>query len=78
MAAGDDKTVKAPDETKAAPALAPEPPARYRILSGGVAGVGGVTLHYDTTVTAAQIGDQARIDKLIARGSIRVADAAEQ
>ena len=74
MATQDDKAAKTPaaDDTKQTAA-----PTRYRILSGGVSGAGGVTLHYDTTVTAEQIGDQARIDKLIARGSIRVADATE-
>jgi hypothetical protein len=75
MTIQDNKAAKAPAASEAEPP--PPTPVRYRILSGGVTGAGGVTLHYDTTVIADLLGDQERIDKLLRRGSIRVADAAE-
>jgi len=74
MATRDEKAATAAAD-EAAPA--PKPAVRYRVLSGGITGVGGVVLPYDTTVTAEQIGDEERIAKLLHRGSIRKADATE-
>lgn len=61
MATQDDKT---PKTEKA--------PPHYRVLSGGVAGVGGVSHSTGALLAAEQIGDQERIDKLLAKGAIEV------
>jgi hypothetical protein len=71
----------ADDKQTSPPASAPKvvAPVRYKVLSGGVAGVGGVSYDTHAVLTAEQIGDQARIDKLLARGSIAVTtDAADK
>jgi hypothetical protein len=76
MATSDDKAAKTPAATATEQ---PAAPTRYTVLSGGVAGVGGVPYDTHTVLTAEQIGDQARIDKLLARGSIAVTtDAADK
>jgi len=69
MATQDDKAAKTPaaDDTKQTTA-----PTRYRILSGGVSGAGGVAHNTGAIVTAEQIGDQERVDKLLAKGAIEV------
>ena len=54
----------------AAPPSAPKvAPARYKVLSSGLTGAGSA--HYaGEVVTAEQLGDDARIAKLLARNSI--------
>lgn len=50
------------------------PVARYQIVGAGVSMVGGVAAYAGETVTAAQLGDADRIQKLLAKGSIKAAD----
>lgn len=51
----------------------PAPPARYRVVHGGISTATGA--HYQGEVLAAdELGDDARIQKLLARGSIEVVD----
>lgn len=59
----------APEPAKAAPA---KPGARYRVLSSGIAGAGGVGHYTGAELTAEQVGDAARIEKLLAKGAIEV------
>ena len=51
-------------------------PACYRVIANGVTGAGGASHHRGAILTAEQIGDDARIQKLLAKGAIEASDAA--
>lgn len=56
-----------PELPSSAPAPSAEP--RYRVLSGGISTPGGAYYH-GAIVTAAQLGDVARVAALLERGAI--------
>lgn len=66
------KTDETPAETPATKSAAPTASAHYKVKSAGLTGAGGVAHYQDETLTAEQIGDQARVDKLLAKKAIEV------
>lgn len=63
------------EETKAATTAkrgkaSPPAPTHYKVTSGGLTGAGGVAYYRDTVLTPEQIGDEARIAKLLSKGAI--------
>jgi hypothetical protein len=57
------------DDDKGAAAAAPKAAARYKVLSSGISTATGA--HYrDEVVSADDIGDAARVQKLLDKGAI--------
>lgn len=60
------------DEQTAAPpeSAPPKHATQYKVTSAGLTGAGGVAHYRDEILSAEQIDDQARIDKLLAKKAI--------